>query len=897
VQRAGAIKEPITTVAQARKIAAGYTVDKGNRYLKPFLAPAGLFATPKLRQPKVWLNVADEKFEPGSVGATRNFPAVWLEIDRPKVEFGQQSPRFHEYFISGSKLRDGIWFFRQLVGEKKPGAIGDDEEGRITPAGSTFWKFSAAKTALPSILKPRAAERGTMPPAGWSWLPQSLERDVPPEFRYWEKRGANARKVRDALEDADILTDSTVRLVDGKIRRVQTKRFVAGEQGEPVEVYPARPQAVAKHVVRYTLSRQSFRGPTQVRGGFSRVFWWLVLDEPEGAGVHAWKLMTDPSSGEARISAIKPPANLTRDKALLSLKGDQAPGSRFNDTKNTPSDVFIVGTGKADIVDAGPGFMSVRFTSGPVKGSRVLAAEERGSDLWEFSHADEAPEPPKSEKLGAVPTRGGVQVWNPDKKRPDMDREQLRPLAVFAPMKPRKGFFDPEEFLREWPTEEFIKSGLDAEPKWNGLRAIVQSDGSKVLIYFEDSQEDRSHVLPGVAREVKALGERIGPFILDTELVDFDGDEALPRRTLSRFTGPVKPQEDSGVRMKAHRIVYGLGKNWAPEPRKDARPALEAFFKKAGKLKHLELSPARKVRSLEQLPEAIKWAAGFSGSEGAMFKLGESTYSLGRFTSSWTKVKLPRTVYAKVYEIIKKTPAPQQKAPSRTFVYQAAVGPVSENEVDRFKATVKIGSRDYIPIGKTFATNVQANVGDVLQVEVTELLIDRAGEKETVHWFSPVVEARVQRRPHTVDEVVRLAFPHEVKRNVEKFLSREIPIFKSAEERIVYGVVLEPETVDAQKDVYSAEEIRQAAHRYMEEFRHLGLMHRYRMDGRIRILESYIAPCDMEIEGQPVKAGTWLMVVRVIDDGLWAAVKSGKLTGFSIGGSAIREKEKKPAAA
>jgi hypothetical protein len=31
------------------------------------------------------------------------------------------------------------------------------------------------------------------------------------------------------------------------------------------------------------------------------------------------------------------------------------------------------------------------------------------------------------------------------------------------------------------------------------------------------------------------------------------------------------------------------------------------------------------------------------------------------------------------------------------------------------------------------------------------------------------------------------------------------------------------------------------------------------------------------------------MVVKVMDDELWGAVKSGDLTGFSIGGAAVRE--------
>jgi DNA adenine methylase len=74
----------------------------------------------------------------------------------------------------------------------------------------------------------------------------------------------------------------------------------------------------------------------------------------------------------------------------------------------------------------------------------------------------------------------------------------------------------------------------------------------------------------------------------------------------------------------------------------------------------------------------------------------------------------------------------------------------------------------------------------------------------------------------------------------------------------------------------------------MEEFRHLGVMHRMRLDGRLKILENYIAPVDFSINDNPVKKGSWLMVIRVLDDKLWEGVKAGKLTGLSIGGSAVR---------
>ncbi len=123
---------------------------------------------------------------------------------------------------------------------------------------------------------------------------------------------------------------------------------------------------------------------------------------------------------------------------------------------------------------------------------------------------------------------------------------------------------------------------------------------------------------------------------------------------------------------------------------------------------------------------------------------------------------------------------------------------------------------------------------------------------------------------------------------VTAILAKRIPLLKSGEERYVFGIVLEPETVDAQKDIYSAVEVRDAAHRFMEEYQNIGLMHRGYVNGAVKILESYVAPTEFEVDGTKVKKGTWLLAVRVQDDSLWQQVKNGELGGFSIGGTAIR---------
>ena len=119
-------------------------------------------------------------------------------------------------------------------------------------------------------------------------------------------------------------------------------------------------------------------------------------------------------------------------------------------------------------------------------------------------------------------------------------------------------------------------------------------------------------------------------------------------------------------------------------------------------------------------------------------------------------------------------------------------------------------------------------------------------------------------------------------------VERTVPIWKSADaSRIVYGVVLQPGVTDSQGDVVSAEEIEQAAHRYLVESRKQDLQHD-ETKAPVEVVESYIAPMDMTVAGRPVLKGSWVMASHVRDDSLWDRVQKGELTGYSIGGTAVR---------
>lgn len=119
-------------------------------------------------------------------------------------------------------------------------------------------------------------------------------------------------------------------------------------------------------------------------------------------------------------------------------------------------------------------------------------------------------------------------------------------------------------------------------------------------------------------------------------------------------------------------------------------------------------------------------------------------------------------------------------------------------------------------------------------------------------------------------------------------ISKVVKTDENGDERYVLGIVLEPDIIDAQNDTYSAEEVRAAEQIFMEQYGTIGLMHERNVSSAVKILESYIAPVEFKLGDVVVKAGTWLMAVRVLDDKLWSACKAGDLTGFSIGGTAVR---------
>ena len=133
-----------------------------------------------------------------------------------------------------------------------------------------------------------------------------------------------------------------------------------------------------------------------------------------------------------------------------------------------------------------------------------------------------------------------------------------------------------------------------------------------------------------------------------------------------------------------------------------------------------------------------------------------------------------------------------------------------------------------------------------------------------------------------VERIERIELKSE-EEEIEKDI--EIVPIEKGDQHIVYGIVYEPDTKDAQGDQANAEEIKKAAYSFMEHVQTFKVMHKG-SKVKIKILENYIAPVDFMIGKRKVKKGSWVLVTRILDETVWKNIKAGKLTGYSMAGYA-----------
>jgi hypothetical protein len=124
-------------------------------------------------------------------------------------------------------------------------------------------------------------------------------------------------------------------------------------------------------------------------------------------------------------------------------------------------------------------------------------------------------------------------------------------------------------------------------------------------------------------------------------------------------------------------------------------------------------------------------------------------------------------------------------------------------------------------------------------------------------------------------------------------ISYTVPLHKSEKEGVFVGAVLEPDLLDAHGDTFSPAEIEQAAHQFLRDYalakaEHSADVQHSGRDADADLLESFVAPCDLTLAGQPVRAGSWIQAWLVNDPLVKQEIDEGKLTGLSLEGTGFR---------
>lgn len=132
--------------------------------------------------------------------------------------------------------------------------------------------------------------------------------------------------------------------------------------------------------------------------------------------------------------------------------------------------------------------------------------------------------------------------------------------------------------------------------------------------------------------------------------------------------------------------------------------------------------------------------------------------------------------------------------------------------------------------------------------------------------------------------------------NQKKFFltkSEEVPTFEKQvkiltksddAQKLVYGVVYEPDVEDAHGDFMKAEEIEKAAHQFLKDARNIDTQHDFE-SGAGEVVESYVAPADIEIGSETITKGSWVLVTKATDE-IWDSIQKGDITGYSMAGVA-----------
>lgn len=326
----GGVPKNVETVKEGKQVAEkeGIPFNSKNKNI-------GMRAETKARQPKVWLTV-EGIVKPGEVGATKEYPGVFIIVDKGKVYFGSQKPYFHEYFIK-SEMKDGPFpsdDWTRIIARAVNVQVIDPETKKPRPGTELMWRVLVPSDQVPYCLK-----RGLQK----KWIPPKDYIPIPPDWRKGDEYEKWYEWVKEAWKK-------------GKTTKEE--------------------EALVK--AKFTAQYLSYMGQIVVRG-IPKQKWFLRLEEK--GKIYSW---------ESEIDFTKfSPVTLTYegivDDKWMAFEGDIPPNSKYNPTKTLTANMRIIDTGTATIdtkIEEGAIIKVIAFNGKILRGKYTIYQEEKESPIY-----------------------------------------------------------------------------------------------------------------------------------------------------------------------------------------------------------------------------------------------------------------------------------------------------------------------------------------------------------------------------------------------------------------------------------------------------------------------------------------------------------------------------------
>ena len=277
------------------------------------------------------------------------------------------------------------------------------------------------------------------------------------------------------------------------------------------------------------------------------------------------------------------------------------------------------------------------------------------------------------------------------------------------------------------------------EPKLNGFRVVLAKEGNRAKIMTE-GKKDLTKKFPEIEKKLISIPD---DFLLDASMgIERDG-RPLPRIKLMTLMAE-KPelQENDVVVFTVFDLPF-----WKLDmhemPFIERRKKLEQFYNKYLKSSpHFQITPYTKAKSKKDLESAFKKFQKLPQSEGIVIKDVKSTWDPGGSESGWAKLKKEAEIKVQVIE------SEKTKDGKNTYICGVLKG-----ELD-YKNTKEFKGDELVVLGKTYATDIKANPGDILTVGVEEII-----PNDELVWLGPrVIDVDKDRtKPYYAHQVITIA--------------------------------------------------------------------------------------------------------------------------------------------